>query len=126
MYRSLDYTVQREIEDIVVVKRSGLCPLLVLRIDRPRQQERDFLLTKAAMGTKAVTCQLAEIVIFLPGADNCLSIAEHCEIPFPVDRKFESLADRFLVDSQLNAGQRPRKRHHGLNIAGLSQMHPDE
>lgn len=78
------------------------------------------------MGTKAMTSQLTEIVIFLPGADHGLPIAEHGEIPFPVERKFELLADGFLVENQLNAWQRPGKRHHGRNIAGLAQMYTNE
>jgi len=120
------YPVQREIEDIVVVKRSGFRPLLVRRIDRPRQQKRDLLLTETAMRAQPMSGELTKIVILPPRADNGLAIAEDREIPLPVDRKLELLADRFLVENQFDAGQRPGKRHHRLDITGLSQMHPDE
>lgn len=120
------YPVQREIEDIVVVKRSGFRSLLVRRIDRPRQQERDLLLTETAMRAQPMSGELTKIVILPPRADNGLAIAEDREIPLPVDRKLELLADRFLVENQFDAGQRPGKRHHRLDITGLSQMHPDE
>src|SRR5258706_814519 len=122
----LFHPIQREIEDIVVVKRSGFCPPLVLRIDRSRQQERDFLLAETAMRAKAMPGQLAEIVILMRRADNCLAVNEDCEIPFPVDGKFELLARLLLIQDQFDAGQRSRKRHHGLDITSLSQMHPDE
>ena len=62
----------------------------------------------------------------MPGADHGLPIAEHGEIPFPVEGKFELLADRFLVENEFNTGQRPGKRHHGRNITGLAQMYTDE
>jgi len=120
------YPVQREIEDIVVVKRSGFRPLLVRRIDRPRQQKRDLLLTETAMRAQPMSGELTKIVVLPSRADNGLAIAEDREIPLPVDRKLELLADRFLVENQFDAGQRPGKRHHRLDITGLSQMHPDE
>jgi hypothetical protein len=99
------YPVQREIEDIVVVKRSGFRSLLVRRIDRPRQQERDLLLTETAMRAQPMSGELTKIVILPPRADNGLAIAEDREIPLPVDRKLELLADRFLVENQFDAGQ---------------------
>ena len=95
----LHYPIQRKIEDIVVVERSGFRPPSVLLIDRPRQQERDLLLAEAAMRSKPVPSQLTEIVILLPCANDGLAVAEDREIPFPVDRKFELLTHLLFVEN---------------------------
>ena len=59
------------------------------------------------MRAQPMSGELTKIVILPPRADNGLAIAEDREIPFPVARKVELLADRFLVENQLDAGQRP-------------------
>src|ERR1700731_1088047 len=123
------YPVQREIEDIVVVKRSGFRPLLVRRIDRPRQQKRDLLLTETAMRAQPMSGELTKIVVLPSRADNGLAIAEDREIPLPVDRKLELLADRFLVENQFDAGQRPGQTpswpgHHRAFADAPGRMNP--
>jgi hypothetical protein len=44
-------------------------------VERPRQQERHFLLAETAMRAQAVSRQLAQIVILPPRADICRVIA---------------------------------------------------
>ena len=65
----------------------------ILRVNRPRQQERYLLLTKAAMGPQSMAGELAKIVIFAPRADDGCSIAEDGEIAFAVGGQIELLAN---------------------------------
>jgi hypothetical protein len=65
----------------------------IFRVNRPRQQERHLLLTKAAMGPQSMAGELAKIVILAPRAEDGCSIAEDGEIAFAVDGQIELLAD---------------------------------
>jgi hypothetical protein len=78
------------------------------------------------MRAQSISGELTQVAILPPRPHDGLAIAEDREIPFPIDRELELLADRFPVENQLDARQGPGKRHHRLDITGLLQMHTDE